>query len=264
MDATKKEYAIAITAVTDYIAAMIRSLPDTTIPLSRSHWTIGTAAAHLVVSQRLSKKILQGEKNPYNSAKPETVAETNAKMLEEFVERKGDKLATMLVMDTESFLKALAQEKDTFTMQTHFGKMDLQTSLAYNLCHLLIHASQIAMALKKTVPVTKKDVEMVLPFLKLGTKASYDKDVAKDFIGTFAVHLRNSVSYAIICEGQSVQTADEIPEHVDCHISADPVSFFLVSTGVITQWKPLFTGKLIAWGRKPWLGLRLTQLFKSP
>jgi hypothetical protein len=264
METGIKEYTVAITAVADYIVGLIRHLEDTSIPLAHTKWTVGTAAAHLVISQRLSKRVLQGEKNPYKNANPETVADTNAILLEEFVERKGDKLATMLVMDTEAFLKTLAQQNDSFKMRTHFGTMDLETTLAYNLCHLLIHASQIARALNHRIPVTNKDVAMVLPFLKLATKVTYDKDTGKDFTCTYAIHLRNSVSYAIICEGQKVHVVDMIPEFVDCHISADPVAFFLVSTGVINQWQPLFTGKLLAWGKRPWLALHLTKLFKSP
>ncbi|MGH3848136.1 MAG: hypothetical protein ACRDRT_00220, partial [Pseudonocardiaceae bacterium] len=50
----------------------------------------------------------------------------------------------------------------------------------------------------------------------------------------------------------------------DCHISADPVAFLLVGYGRRGQWGPIATGKLLAWGRKPWLGPRFAALVRNP
>jgi hypothetical protein len=51
---------------------------------------------------------------------------------------------------------------------------------------------------------------------------------------------------------------------VDRHVSADPVALLLVAYGRQTQWIPAVTGKLVAWGRKPWLGLRLVSYLVAP
>ena len=51
---------------------------------------------------------------------------------------------------------------------------------------------------------------------------------------------------------------------MDCHVSADPVALLLVSYGRRSQWVPVLTGKLLAWGRKPWLGLRLVRYLVTP
>jgi hypothetical protein len=40
----------------------------------------------------------------------------------------------------------------------------------------------------------------------------------------------------------------------DCWISADPVAFLLVGYGRASQWSQIARGKLLAGGRKPWLG----------
>jgi uncharacterized protein (TIGR03083 family) len=51
---------------------------------------------------------------------------------------------------------------------------------------------------------------------------------------------------------------------VDCHISADPVAFMLVSYGRAGPVVPALTGKMLAWGRKPWLGFKIPSLLRSP
>ena len=46
--------------------------------------------------------------------------------------------------------------------------------------------------------------------------------------------------------------------------SAEPVALLLVAYGRRSQWGPVLTGKLVAWGRKPWAGLRLTRYLVTP
>jgi hypothetical protein len=51
---------------------------------------------------------------------------------------------------------------------------------------------------------------------------------------------------------------------VDCHVSADPVELLLVAYGRKTQWVPILTGKMVAWGHRPWLGPRLVSYLVTP
>jgi hypothetical protein len=53
-------------------------------------------------------------------------------------------------------------------------------------------------------------------------------------------------------------------DRVDCHVSADPVALLLIAYGRRSQWVPILTGKLIAWGRQPWLGPRLVRYLVTP
>jgi hypothetical protein len=38
----------------------------------------------------------------------------------------------------------------------------------------------------------------------------------------------------------------------------------LVFYGRISKWPPVLTGKILAWGRKPWLGLSMTKFLTTP
>jgi hypothetical protein len=51
---------------------------------------------------------------------------------------------------------------------------------------------------------------------------------------------------------------------IDCHIAGTPLALLLVGYGRISQWQAIGTGRLIAWGRKPWLGFRFVHLFYNP
>ena len=51
---------------------------------------------------------------------------------------------------------------------------------------------------------------------------------------------------------------------VDWVISADPVTYLLFVYGRMSQYRALLRGGILAWGRRPWLGLRFKNLFFNP
>lgn len=66
---------------------------------------------------------------------------------------------------------------------------------------------QLPLALKKPLPLEEKHVRLVLPFLKRAMLQTYDKERAKDFKRTFAIHLRNITPYAVICNSESIENS---------------------------------------------------------
>ena len=47
-------------------------------------------------------------------------------------------------------------------------------------------------------------------------------------------------------------------------VGADPVAFLLVSYGREPQWRPILSGKLLSWGRRPWKSLAFKRLLANP
>ena len=62
----------------------------------------------------------------------------------------------------------------------------------------------------------------------------------------------------------TVHVASGPAESVDCHVSADPAAFLLLMYGRQGPLRPALTGKVIAWGRKPWLAFRMQSLVQQP
>jgi hypothetical protein len=50
---------------------------------------------------------------------------------------------------------------------------------------------------------------------------------------------------------------------VDCYLSADPGALLLVIFARQSQWDAIGRGRLLAWGRKPWLGLRFKSFLQA-
>jgi putative sterol carrier protein len=264
MTPQRKVLVDEIATIASRVASLVRDQPTTNIPIRGTSWSIGDAAAHLIISQILSRKIFQGEKNPYRNARPETIAAMNAQLLSEFHERDGAKLATLLTIETDNLLKEINRHEDSYTVRTHFGEMDLLTVLSYNLCHVLIHGCAVALALKKPLPIEEEHIAMTFSFLKLAMHTTFNKEAAKDFTGSFAIHLRNSVEFSIVIKDQSISIQDSIIKDGDCHLYADSIAYFLMSTGVISPWRAVLQRKVKVSGKKPWIIMKLPKLFETP
>ena len=85
-----------------------------------------------------------------------------------------------------------------------------------------------------------------------GLQAAYD------------IRLRGHDRLSYIFDDGSLTVEVPSGRPVDCHISADPAAFFMVFWQRQSQWNAIAKGQLIAWGRKPWLGLKFRSLIRNP
>ena len=102
-------------------------------------------------------------------------------------------------------------------------------------------------------------IEALLPLLPLFV----DRSAAAGFSGTYALDLREGPRAFLVFKDGDLTVADHA-DRVDCRISADPVDFVLVSYGRRDRWGSILKGKIVAYGRKPWLGLKLNSLLVDP
>lgn len=255
----------ALQTIAGRIAGMIRELPDTAVPIPRSDWTVGEAAAHLAVSKEFAVRLFTGEEDlKYGDGTLHGIAAANAHRLSAFQDRDGSRLADLIVSRTDAFVQAASTMPSNRMFETPMGKMDTATATSYMLTHLMIHGSAIAKALNKPYPIDPVHLELALPFLRYAMPSLLDKTAAGRLKACFDLRLRGGSSFAVIVQdGEAI--VESIPSRrVDCHISADPIAFFLLAMGLESQWPLIARGKLMTWGRRPWLAMRMPTLFVSP
>jgi hypothetical protein len=81
---------------------------------------------------------------------------------------------------------------------------------------------------------------------------------------TYEVHLRGGGRLDFVFDDGSLRVEEPPAQRVDCHISADPAAFFMVFWDRQSLWNAIAKGQLVAWGRKPWLGLKFRPLIRNP
>jgi hypothetical protein len=81
----------------------------------------------------------------------------------------------------------------------------------------------------------------------------------------FEIRLRGTQTRALfsIADGQ-LQIAEPDGARADCCISGESTALLLLLYGRTGQLRPTLTGRVVAWGRRPWLALRFPHMFRSP
>ena len=145
----------------------------------------------------------------------------------------------------------------------------LSTIACHALNELVVHGGDLARADGAPWPVERHHAALVLrgfmfPVLGALGRALVDRDHAAGVTATYHIVLRGGGGTYLRFDDGEMTVSDAAPGPVDCHLSVDPAAFLQVAWGRSGQWPPILKGKLLAYGRKPWLGLKLNRLIRTP
>ncbi|MFI2350433.1 hypothetical protein ACH492_25985 [Streptomyces sp. NPDC019443] len=87
----------AIRDTAEEIAALLRGVADTGVPVPGWEWGVGAAAAHPAQANELMADIAAGHERSHGDGTPQSLAAANERALAEFDEREADPLAGMIV-----------------------------------------------------------------------------------------------------------------------------------------------------------------------
>ena len=140
--------------------------------------------------------------------------------------------------------------------------------------HLLnetvMHGYDIAHAAGRTWRIEPDHAAMVVrqffaPIIQTCDPRTFvNAEKASGVQATYELHLRGGARIQYMFNDGSLTVEEPSTRRVDCHISADPAAFFMVFWQRQSQWNAIAKGQLIAWGRKPWLGLKFRSLIRNP
>ena len=91
-----------------------------------------------------------------------------------------------------------------------------------------------------------------------------NKEAARGFTACYELRLRGSRPAYFTFENGALSVDDAPPRPIDCKLSVDPIAYLLVGYGRIGQYGQVLRGKVLVYGRKPWLGLKLGSLIANP
>ncbi|MGI8686199.1 MAG: SCP2 sterol-binding domain-containing protein [Acidimicrobiales bacterium] len=141
-------------------------------------------------------------------------------------------------------------------------------------CHLLnetvVHGADIARGAGRPWPADRRHAALViqgffLPVIaQLDARSLVDQERAAGVRATYEVRLRGAGRAHFVFDDGALTVAEPTGRRVDCYILADPVAMLDVMWGRQSQWPAIATGKLLAWGRKPWLGPKLRLMMRNP
>ncbi|MGW5234932.1 maleylpyruvate isomerase family mycothiol-dependent enzyme [Streptomyces nodosus] len=250
------------------IAAVLHGVPDTAVPVPGSEWTLGEAAAHLAQANELMADLAAGRERPYGDGTPQSLAAANARALASFGERRAEPLAALIVEQTERFLeaqaRAVADGEGDRTLRTPLGPLDRPQLASYLLTHMLGHGHDLARAVGRPSMIDRVRVGRCLPFLRAAMPRVADAGAAAGLTARYTVRLRGGSAFGVTFTDGAVEVTPEPPDHPDCTLLVEPVTFLLMALGRRDRWGAVLRGGVVAWGRRPWLGPRFPTLFTAP
>ncbi len=258
----------AVTTETARLTALLRSAPGVDVP-ALGEWNLGDVAVHIshridgvLAAARgggsllddiwslsgLSSVLVGGEETRDLAAIVDRIDATVAQLLSLLPATGGDELRPWLVQGVELPLSALACEV---------------------LNELVVHGRDVALAEHAPWPVDRASAALVLdgflfPALDALGRSMVDQQAAAGVRACYDVRLRGGGGATLCFDDGDLSVTRPTPDRVDCHLSVDPAAFLLVSWGRVGQWPAIARGQLLAWGRRPWLGLRLRSLLRNP
>ncbi|MFF5644297.1 maleylpyruvate isomerase family mycothiol-dependent enzyme [[Kitasatospora] papulosa] len=256
--------ADALRATAEEIAQLLRRAPDTGAAVPGLVWTVGELAAHLAQANELMADVAAGRPRRHGDGTPEGIAAANEQALDAFAERRADPLAAMIVTRTEAYLEAVASHPAEETLLTPMGPMNRVVLGSYLLTHMLGHGVDLARALKRPHMVDRARARLTLPFLLEAMPRVTDAAATAGLNARYAVRLWGGGRFGVTFTDGTATVGHAFPDRPDCTISIEPVTFLLMALGRCSPAGAMARGRVLAWGRRPWLGPRFPEYFTAP
>jgi uncharacterized protein (TIGR03083 family) len=252
----------AIDRVAERLAALVTSVPDPAAPIPDSEWTVRDATAHVVTTARRYGEGPEGrgtwvanprELGALNDAENQTLAGLD---MPELTARLRRDLAALAAQ-----VRAYGTAPPSFRF--HGGQpVAADVALGIQLGELVVHGWDIARAVGRPWPIEPGDVELILDGVEPILPGWVDRDRAGSLTATFEIRLRGGTTRRwSLGNGRLTTSTTNRP---DVTISADPVALLLVFYRRQSQWSHILRGRMLAWGRRPWLAFTLANRFLPP
>lgn len=251
------------------IEQLVRVVSNVRNPNARvtNRWTVTDVAAHVAGNLEVCTAMVRGVPSPAGSI--DAIGALNDLVIATLGERDIDRLGQHIEAHAAAYIEAISLlDGDPLVPWHAHLRLPASTLAGLSLGETIVHGLDVARATDQAWPVpadwARTVIGAALPVLPHYLKP--DRVAARRM--RYEIRFRGAEplsAHLLIADGRlTVTDGSASGDKVDCYVSAEPWTFVRVMYGRSGPWAPLATGKIIAWGRKPWLGLRLPGYFRAP
>ena len=265
------ETRISIIGAANRVATVVRNAPDPSAKVPGLEWTLAETSVHLATETREYAQLLAGELDvdeymrftSQGRTPTERSAILSARQLEQNPDRDPEHLAMAIESAAELFVAAAASRvPDDRVRVTNGLSFAAEKVTKVILGEYLIHGRDIARAARVPWSISRTDALKVIDGVVSAVPEYVNPDTARDIRVSYELRFRGGSRYRLDFDHGRVGIGGA-GEKVDCKISADPVAFLLVGYQRTGQWDQILRGRIMAYGRKPWLGMKFGQLLTA-
>ncbi|MDQ3964724.1 MAG: maleylpyruvate isomerase family mycothiol-dependent enzyme [Actinomycetota bacterium] len=219
-------------------------------------WSLHDVALHVTDGmENYAKRVQEQPASELDEIR--NMARWNLETVDRLLRRPLEELADRMNDATEQFL-AVSRAMDHMNEVPWYAgfRIPVVVAIAMRLVEHIVHGYDIATASGQAWPIATQDaVAMSYGLAYISPRFVDAQHLAFD--GTIEMRLRGGAPYFFVIEDRSLRVETDPPGPVGFHISADPVAWILVSTGRASSVRATLTGKMIGWGMRPLLPLKL-------
>jgi uncharacterized protein (TIGR03083 family) len=255
----------ALDEAAERFTALVSGAADATVPVAGCPgWTVRDVAGHVAGATVMYGRSVRtpGPDGPVAAGPPPTgwngLAASSAASAAELAALIGPELAA---------LRARVAAGDGQAPEFRFREGPLvpaDAGLGLLLGELVVHGHDVARALGRPWPIDPGPAALIIEGVIPVLPAQVSSDRTAGFTACFEIRPRGFASQLWEFRDGQLHVDPPSPRPIDVHLSADPAALVLVMYGRESQWRHIPAGRLVAWGRKPWLALTLSSRFLRP
>lgn len=248
----------------DFVTLAAATADSTPVPATPG-WSVHDVVAHMTAVVPLYGLGPRGEAPVVDD--PADLPELNERLKHEHDSTPTAQLIDTIRAETEVLVEQIASYGPAPPTFRFNGGEQIRADRALGLLagEFAIHGHDIADATGAPWSIDPRHVEFVFAAMEDVLPGFVDPRHAAHHTATYDIHLRRGSRHLwSIRDGHVDCDAEPQAGRVDCRISGDPEALLLVMYGRLSPWRAALTGKVFAWGRRPWLALSLADRFHNP
>lgn len=245
-------------AAREFAEALRQTESDASVP--GLEWTVGELGAHVASIPGFYLGMIDGEPFvlPDDLA---AIAFNNRELIEAVGTTDPFELADLVVSEFDRFLDRLGDDGDAL-VNWFVTRYPARCMAGAALGELLVHRADLLSVAGTRSKITGDQARAVLSGAIPVSEHYVNTDVARRASGTYHLHVRGGDDWTLrVSADGSALVEPGKPARADLRQSADPVALLALAYGRMSPLRAGLTGKVVAWGRKPWLAWRSRNLF---
>ncbi|MFE9750483.1 maleylpyruvate isomerase N-terminal domain-containing protein [Saccharothrix saharensis] len=257
-----------------------RMLLDCRTPDRRAigDWSVADTAAHVAVVARLNAGLIGGDLTPLDEPDLDRgwqesslggFARLNALSLEHFPERALDVVSNTLLEEVDLLL-GRAKDADPRELRPWLGSARLPAAahVAHQLNEILIHGLDIARALDVPWPISPHEAALtfdlfLMPMLG-GRSGRLLAGGGADGRVTLEFRSKHTTPVVLTSDNGRLQVEAADGRRSDAQVRFDPATMMLTIFRRTRLVRAVATGKVFAFGRRPWAAVSYLRGMRSP
>jgi uncharacterized protein (TIGR03083 family) len=227
-------------------------------------WSVSDVAAHVATTLELNTELASGLGSPVSTV--DEVPACSQAALGKVLDRTPEALVERIQGAVRELTMTVGSRDGNPQIPWHTGLLvPISTLPALMVGEAMIHGYDIARAHRRRWHIPTEWTETILRGVLQGIPPYFLPERSAGLHARFEIRLRGTQTRALLSVADDqLQIAEPHGAQADCYISGEPTALLLLLYGRTGQLRPALTGRVVAWGRRPWFALRFPHLFRSP